>query len=78
MYIKEISFSQDDEVNVRIVGGSDAGPTKWPFALSLHKNGMFKCGASIIDENWIVTAAHCVHKFSHDQSLYEVSRKIRL
>ena len=60
-------------VDLRIVGGKDARPTKWPFILSLHKNGMFKCGATIIDENWILTAAHCVQKFDEDQGHFQVN-----
>ena len=59
-------------VDLRIVGGKDARPTKWPFILSLHKNGMFKCGATIIDENWILTAAHCVQKFDEDHGHFQV------
>ena len=64
-------------VDLRIVGGKDARPTKWPFILSLHKNGMFKCGATIIDENWILTAAHCVQKFDEDQGHFQVNNSNR-
>jgi len=64
--------SPDGDISVRIVGGRDTRPTKWPFILSLHRNGYFKCGASIIAPNWIITAAHCVYDFHRREDYFEV------
>lgn len=58
--------------DLRIVGGMDARPTKWPFSLSLHRNGYFKCGATIIAPQWIMTAGHCVHNFIERDDYFEV------
>ncbi|XP_017773891.1 PREDICTED: trypsin-1-like [Nicrophorus vespilloides] len=46
-------------LNGRIVGGEDATIQQYPYQLSLLFNGNHICGASIIDEYYAVTAAHC-------------------
>ncbi|OWA55469.1 putative Chymotrypsinogen B, partial [Hypsibius exemplaris] len=43
----------------RIVGGVDARQHSWPWQISMLSNGRHNCGGSIIDHQWVVTAAHC-------------------
>ncbi|XP_065711316.1 enteropeptidase [Patagioenas fasciata] len=45
----------------RIVGGSDARREAWPWIVSLHFNSRAICGASLVSDGWLVTAAHCVY-----------------
>ncbi|CAG5849360.1 unnamed protein product [Menidia menidia] len=46
--------------HARIVNGEEAVPHSWPWQVSLQQsNGFHFCGGSLINENWVVTAAHC-------------------
>lgn len=45
---------------LRIVGGSDAARGDTPYMVGLMKHGGVVCGASIISENFLILAAHCV------------------
>lgn len=57
---KRLKQLQRTSIKDRIVGGSTAEEGLAPYQVSLQEGGYHFCGGSIIDNNWIITAAHCV------------------
>ncbi|XP_054659125.1 transmembrane protease serine 5 [Grus americana] len=46
----------------RVVGGADMPPGRWPWQVSVYQGSQHHCGGSVLAREWIVTAAHCVHR----------------
>uniref|UniRef100_A0A1I8NZT7 Peptidase S1 domain-containing protein n=1 Tax=Stomoxys calcitrans TaxID=35570 RepID=A0A1I8NZT7_STOCA len=44
----------------RIVNGNSANERQFPYQVSLRYHGYHICGGSILSQNYVVTAAHCV------------------
>lgn len=71
----------------RIIGGTTTKPGEYPWMVSIHlqdritKRFVHFCGGSILNERYIVTAAHCIKQHSVPSryliytGLYEISKK---
>ena len=51
----------------RIVGGKETA--NWPSIVAIYRDGEHVCGGTIIRDQWIVTAAHCLLNFKVRESL---------
>ena len=65
---KEVNCGISMSSTSRIVGGNEATPGAWPWQVSVDYNAEVEgrrywqghwCGGSIINDRWIVSAAHC-------------------
>jgi secreted trypsin-like serine protease len=55
---------KDPFVNKRIIGGKQVAASQFPYHVAIRRKGQEHsyCGGSIIEDNWILTAAHCLKK----------------
>ncbi|KAJ8684425.1 hypothetical protein QAD02_020217 [Eretmocerus hayati] len=50
----------------RIVGGGSSSAGSWPWQVALYKEGDYQCGGALINDKWIVSAAHCFYRSQDD------------
>lgn len=49
-----------DRTNLKLIDGAETAINQYPWMVSLQLSGDHFCGGSLIAENWVLTAAHCV------------------
>ncbi|XP_012861028.1 transmembrane protease serine 11E [Echinops telfairi] len=62
---------------LRIVGGTEVEEGEWPWQASLRWDGVHRCGATLINSTWLVSAAHCFKTYK-DPSRWTASFGVTL
>lgn len=75
--------AQPEDAGGKVIGGQLADQGEWPWQVALTVAGMpvsvdsQYCGGSLVMDEWVLTAAHCVHMMDDDGSEFDVDpRKI--
>ncbi|KAG5666309.1 hypothetical protein PVAND_017860 [Polypedilum vanderplanki] len=65
------------DIGTDIIGGTPTSISNHPYIVSLRYNGNHVCGGSIVDDNKIVTAAHCLEDNDHTKYTVRVGSTYR-
>lgn len=62
-FISQISFGSSGSTSPFVVGGQDVFPGEYPWQVQITsgKNQIHRCGGSILNDEWVLTVAHCVY-----------------
>ncbi|ERL85746.1 brachyurin [Dendroctonus ponderosae] len=60
LYVEPIGPAPEQQSGLRIIGGNVAARGAFPYQAALIIDNQSFCGGSIISNQWVLTAAHCV------------------
>ncbi|XP_051861179.1 collagenase-like [Drosophila albomicans] len=65
--VSTASFLQEQSENVGIINGHNASPGQFPYQVQITgiKRPLANCTGSLIDHNWVLTAASCIGQADH-------------
>ncbi|XP_070507804.1 chymotrypsin-2-like [Chironomus tepperi] len=73
IFISIFSFSYGNiEITPTIIGGRNATLGQFPYMVSLQAKrhiGRHGCGGGILNQRWIMTAAHCIYNIGPDEAI---------
>ncbi|XP_030592361.1 transmembrane protease serine 9-like [Archocentrus centrarchus] len=69
------SICGQPSLNTRIVGGQAAPPGSWPWQVSLQTSGSHFCGGSLINNQWVLCAAHCFQSITASSVTVSLGRQ---
>jgi len=58
--LSDVEFPYVQSRANRVVGGTEAQPNSWPWMAALVRGNYYICGGVLIEEQFVLTAAHCV------------------
>lgn len=60
--LENAEFMRRKRADERVVGGIPSAPAAWPWVVAMYRDGNFHCGGALINDRWVLSAAHCVDK----------------
>ncbi|XP_047427050.1 transmembrane protease serine 9 [Mugil cephalus] len=73
--VSQLSVCGQPALNTRIVGGQEAPEGSWPWQADLHNAFGHFCGGSLINNQWVLSAAHCFSSTSTSNLVVYLGRQ---
>jgi len=64
-----LHFSAASRIQPKIVNGTNAKIEEFPYMVALHYNSFLSCAGTLLNELWVLTAAHCLSGLPANMSI---------